>query len=59
MQKSTVYQELEAMAKTAWLGKSLTEIDQLLKQLIKEGQITKADYRSLLEIYSKTLKKTY
>ena len=59
MPQSTVYKELEAMAQKEWLGKSLTEIDQLLKQLMRERQITYADYRSLLEIYSGKLKKSH
>jgi hypothetical protein len=51
MQQSTVYKELEAMIEKDWLAKSLLELDQLLKQLVQDGHITAADYRSLLEMY--------
>jgi len=51
MQQSTIYEELEAMIKKDWLVKSPTELDQMLKQLVKTKKITTADYRSLLEKY--------
>ena len=58
MQQSTVYKELEAMIEKDWLVKSLPELDQLLKQLMQDGQITTADYRSLLERYLGKFNKT-
>ena len=39
------------MIKKDWLVKSPTELDQMLKQLVKTKKITTADYRSLLEKY--------
>jgi hypothetical protein len=59
MQKSTVFKELEAMAEKGLLAKSLTELHQLLKQLIKEGQITNTDCRALIEIYLGIPRKTH
>jgi len=51
MEQSTLFKELEAMIEKDWLVKSVTEFDELLKQLMQNKQITTADYRSLLEKY--------
>jgi hypothetical protein len=51
MQQTTIYRELEAMIKKDWLVKSPSELDQLLAQLEKARQITREEYRSLLELY--------
>jgi DNA-binding MarR family transcriptional regulator len=51
MQQTTIYRELEAMIKKGWLVKSPSELDQLLAQLEKARQITREEYRSLLELY--------
>jgi hypothetical protein len=51
MQRPNVYIELEAMIEKDWLVKSPSELDQLLAQLEKGGQITRKEYRSLLELY--------
>jgi hypothetical protein len=51
MQQSNIFIELEAMIEKDWFQKSLTEFDQMLKQLLRNKQLTLADYRSLLEKY--------
>jgi hypothetical protein len=51
MQQSNIFRELEATIEKDWLVKSLTEFDQMLKQLVQSKQITLTDYRSLLEKY--------
>jgi hypothetical protein len=51
MQQTTIYRELEAMIEKGWLVKSPSELDQLLAQLEKDRQITREEYRSLLELY--------
>ncbi len=51
MQHSTIYKELEAKIEKDQLGKSPSEFDQLLARLEKDRQITRKEYRSLLELY--------
>jgi len=51
MQQSNIFREFEAMIEKDWFQQSLTEFDQMLKQLVRSKQITLADYRSLLEHY--------
>jgi hypothetical protein len=51
MQQSTIYKELEAMIEKNWPVKSPSEFDQLLAQLKKDRQITREEYRSLLELF--------
>jgi hypothetical protein len=51
MRQTTIYRELEAMIEKNWLVKSPTELDQLLARLEKDRQITREEYRSLLELY--------
>jgi hypothetical protein len=51
MQQSNIFTELEAMIEKDWFQKSLTEFDQMLKQLVRSKRLTLADYRSLLEKY--------
>jgi DNA-binding MarR family transcriptional regulator len=51
MQQSSIYKALEAMIEKNWLVKSPSEFDQLLAQLEKARQITREEYRSLLELF--------
>ena len=58
MQQLSIYKELEAMIEKDQLVKVPSEFDRLLAQLEKDGKITRAEYRSLLEIYLGKSKKT-
>ena len=57
MQQSSIYKELEAMIEKNWLVKSPSEFDQWLVQLEKHRQITREEYRSLLELFMGKSKK--
>ena len=57
MQQASIYKELEALIEKKWLVKSPSEFDQLLAQLEKDRQITREEYRSLLELFMGKSKK--
>lgn len=56
MESSTIYIELKAMIEKNWLQKSVSGLDQMLKQLEEEGQVTAEERRSLLELYVSNLR---
>jgi hypothetical protein len=58
MQQLSIYKELEAMIEKDQLVKVPSEFDRLLAQLEKDGKITRAEYRSLLETYLGQFKKS-
>jgi hypothetical protein len=51
MEHSATYIELEAMIEKNWIVKSISEFDQQLSQLEQEGQISREEYISLLDLY--------
>jgi hypothetical protein len=51
MEHSSIYAELAAMIEKNWIVKSLSEFEQQLEQLEKDGQITADEHKSLLRLY--------
>jgi hypothetical protein len=51
MQQTRLYKELKTMIEKDWLVKSPSEVEQLLARLEKDRQLTREQYRSLLELY--------
>jgi hypothetical protein len=56
MQPSPIYTELAAMLEKNWIVKSLSEFDQQLEDLERDGQITADEHASLIELYIEKFK---